>query len=58
MDAVTISIIIGALLAVSEALSLIPGVASNGVFQVRRNNHGTKGRFNGQNRDELGYINA
>lgn len=34
MDAVTISIIIGALLAVSEALSLIPGVASNGVFQV------------------------
>jgi hypothetical protein len=36
MDAVTISIIIGALLAVSEALSLIPGVASNGVFQVRK----------------------
>jgi hypothetical protein len=34
MDAVTISIIIGALLAISEALSLIPGVAANGVFQV------------------------
>lgn len=34
MDAITISIIIGALLAVSEALSLIPGVKANGVFQM------------------------
>lgn len=34
MDVTTISIIVGALLAVSEALSLIPGVQSNGVFQV------------------------
>lgn len=34
MDALTISIIVGALLAVSEALSLIPAVKSNGIFQV------------------------
>lgn len=34
MDATTISIIVGALLAVSEALSLIPQVRSNGIFQV------------------------
>lgn len=34
MDALTISIIVGALLAVSEALSLIPSVRSNGIFQV------------------------
>lgn len=34
MDVTTISIIIGALLGVSEALSLIPGVQSNGVFQM------------------------
>lgn len=34
MDAITISIIVGALLAVSEALSLIPAVKSNGIFQV------------------------
>lgn len=34
MDFSTISIIIGALLAISEALSLIPGVQSNGIFQV------------------------
>jgi len=30
----TITIIIGALLAVSEALSLIPQVKANGLFQV------------------------
>ncbi len=34
MDTLTISIIVGALLAVSEALSLIPSVRSNGIFQV------------------------
>lgn len=34
MDATTITIIIGALLAVSEALSLIPALSSNGIFQM------------------------
>jgi len=34
VDALTISIIVGALLAVSEALSLIPAVKANGIFQV------------------------
>jgi hypothetical protein len=34
VDVTTISIIVSALLAVSEALSLIPGVQSNGIFQV------------------------
>lgn len=34
MDATTIGIIIAALLAVSEALSLIPQVKANGVFQM------------------------
>lgn len=34
MDATTISVIVGALLAVSEALSLIPSVRANGVFQM------------------------
>jgi hypothetical protein len=34
MDAATISIVIGALFAVSEALSLIPAVKSNGIFQL------------------------
>ena len=34
MDFTTITMVIGALLAISEALSLIPGVQSNGVFQV------------------------
>lgn len=34
MELGTLSIIIGVLLAISEALSLIPGVASNGIFQV------------------------
>lgn len=34
MDVTTITIIVSALLAVSEALSLIPGVQSNGMFQV------------------------
>jgi len=34
MDALTISIIVGALLAMSEALSLIPAVKANGIFQV------------------------
>jgi hypothetical protein len=33
MEVTTISIIIAALLAVSEALSLIPKVQSNGIFQ-------------------------
>jgi len=34
VDINTITLIIGALLAVSEALSLIPVVKANGVFQV------------------------
>lgn len=34
MDISTITIIVGALLAVSEALSLIPAVKANGIFQV------------------------
>lgn len=34
MELGSISIIIGALLAVSEALALIPNVKANGVFQV------------------------
>jgi len=34
VDVTTISIIVGALLAVSEALSLIRCVQANGVFQV------------------------
>ena len=34
MDAVTLSVIIGGLLALSEMLSLIPGVKSNGIFQM------------------------
>ena len=34
MDMSTIMLIVGALLAISEALSLIPGVESNGIFQV------------------------
>lgn len=34
MELNTITIIIGALLAVSEALSLIPQVKANGLFQV------------------------
>jgi hypothetical protein len=34
MDIATISIIVGALLAVSEALSLIPAIQANGLFQV------------------------
>ena len=34
MEIGTLSIIIGALLAVSEALSLIPAVKANGIFQV------------------------
>lgn len=34
MELLTISAIIGALLAVSEALSLIPQVKANGVFQM------------------------
>jgi hypothetical protein len=34
VDVTTISILVSALLAVSEALSLIPGVQSNGIFQV------------------------
>jgi hypothetical protein len=34
VEVTTISIIVAALLAVSEALSLIPGVQSNGIFQV------------------------
>lgn len=34
MDTLTISIIVGVLLAISEALSLIPAVKANGIFQV------------------------
>ena len=34
MELGTLSIIIGVLLAISEALSLIPGVKSNGIFQM------------------------
>ena len=34
MDNNTITIIIAAALAVSEALSLIPGVKANGIFQM------------------------
>lgn len=34
MELTTITVIVGALLAISEALSLIPGVQSNGLFQV------------------------
>lgn len=37
MDLTTISIIIGALLAVSEALSLIPSLRTNGIFQMAWN---------------------
>jgi hypothetical protein len=37
MDVNTISLILGALLAVSEALSLIPQVKANGVFQLAMN---------------------
>ncbi|MEN6375537.1 MAG: hypothetical protein ABFD75_12285 [Smithella sp.] len=33
IDQDTITIVLGALLAVSEALSLIPAVKSNGIFQ-------------------------
>lgn len=33
MDYTTIALIVGALLAISEALSLIPSVNANGVFQ-------------------------
>ena len=32
MELTTMSIIVGALLAVSEALALIPGVKANGIF--------------------------
>ncbi|MBA7495071.1 hypothetical protein ES702_05650 [subsurface metagenome] len=34
MDVTTISLILGALLGISELLSLIPSVKSNGVFQM------------------------
>ena len=34
MDSQTVAIIAGALLAVSEALSLIPAVKANGIFQL------------------------
>jgi len=34
VDYATISLIIGALLAISEALSLIPSINSNGIFQT------------------------
>lgn len=34
MDVTTIMVWIAALLAVSEALSLIPGVKANGIFQM------------------------
>lgn len=34
MEIGSITIIVGTLLAISEALALIPGVPSNGIFQV------------------------
>lgn len=34
MTATTVAIIVAALLAVSEALSLIPAVRANGIFQM------------------------
>jgi len=34
VDITTITVWVAALLAVSEALSLIPGVRANGIFQV------------------------
>ena len=34
MENTTIIIILGAALAISEALSLIPGINSNGIFQL------------------------
>jgi hypothetical protein len=34
LDSNTISLILGALLAISEALSLIPAVKANGIFQA------------------------
>jgi len=34
MEMITFSVIVGALLAVSELLSLIPSVKSNGIFQM------------------------
>ena len=34
MDPVTLSVILGALLAVSEALALIPALKANSVFQL------------------------
>lgn len=34
MDLITFGVIVGALLAVSEALSLIPAVKANGIFQM------------------------
>lgn len=34
MDTTTIITIMGAALAISEALSLIPGIKSNGIFQL------------------------
>lgn len=34
MEIGTFSIVIGVLLAISETLALIPGVESNGIFQV------------------------
>ena len=37
MEVTTISIIVAALLAVSEALSLIPSVRANGLFQMAWN---------------------
>jgi hypothetical protein len=34
LDSNTVSLILGALLAISEALSLIPAVKANGIFQA------------------------
>lgn len=34
MDVSTLSIVIGVLFAISEALSMIPAVKSNGIFQM------------------------
>lgn len=34
MTTTTVTIIVAALLAVSEALSLVPGIRANGIFQM------------------------
>jgi hypothetical protein len=58
MELGSISIIIGALLAVSEALALIPNVKGYLPAQKRRNNHGIKRGLDGQNRDGFRHANT